>query len=449
MKSIIFIFLCSFCIFLFGEPLTLIENGNPKAVIILEKNPTCAAQLGAYELNHHLKMISGAELKVIEGDYNGDLVQVIIRGTNIKPGAETIVKLEGNKIYLTGFDSTARRKVDYINRKGWPNLDYDIYSPLLAVYDFLEDECGVRFYGITDKDTCFTPRKTLTVDIKNRTNIPPCDAFREVWPSINKGESVSRRDLALWRFRWRMIEHYGRSSHNMYTVYYKHFRPAKQPHLKSLFKSNKPELFAQKPDAFGKDPILAQAYPNDRDVPAQLCYSNPETIKYFADETVAYLKGKTVPGGWGRGRIRSYDRIPFYYPIQNSDVPYGYCQCKNCKNGIVKGKSSDCSAIKFKFISDVAESAAKIDNRAGVSTLAYIETYRYPENVKIADNVSVQLCPVVYSWWHPIVRERQKSMYKTWIEKEGKKRPITLWTYLFSGSSWDGKYHYGNYTPLC
>ena len=66
-----------------------------------------------------------------------------------------------------------------------------------------------------------------------------------------------------------------------------------------------------------------------------------------------------------------------------------------------------------------AVEAAKKDKRAGISTLAYIETYKYPENVKLADNVSVQLCPVVYSWWHPLVRERQYSMYKKWIEKEG------------------------------
>ncbi len=448
MKYKIIVFFLCIGVFVFGAPLTLIDNGTPKAVIVLENNPTCAAQLGAYELNHHLKMITGTELQVVNGDYKGSLAQIIIKGADVKPSADTIVKCEGNKIYLTGFDSTARRKVDYINRKGWPDMDYDIYSPLLAVYDFLEDECGVRFYGVTDKDTCFVSRKTLTVEVKNRTNVPPCDAFREVWPSINVDKNASRRDLFLWRFRWRMMSHYGRSSHNMYTIYYKHFRPAKQPHLKSSFKGYKPELFAQKPDHYGKDPILAQAYPADRDVPPQLCYSNPETIKFFADETVTYLKGQTVPGGWGRGRIRTYEGIPFYYPIQNSDVPYGYCQCENCKKGIVKGSSSDCSAIKFKFISDVAEASAKIDKRAGVATLAYIETYKYPENVKLADNVSVQLCPVVYSWWHPLVRERQYSMYKKWIEKEGKKRPLTLWTYLFNAGTWDGRFHYGDYTPF-
>lgn len=447
MKSKFIVFLLCIGAFVFGAPLTLIENGTPKAVIVLEKNPTCAAQLGAYELNHHLKMITGTELQVVEGDYNGNDVQIIIKGSDVKPSAETIVKCDGNKVYLTGFDSTGRKKVDYINRKGWPNMDYDIFSPLLAVYDFLEDECGVRFYGITDKDTCFVARKTLTVDVKNRTNVPPCDAYREVWVSMGKGNSTPR-ELALWRFRWRMMSHYGRSSHNMYSIYYKYFRPAQQPHLKNQFKIYKPELFAQKPDFYGKDPILAQAYPADRDVPAQLCYSNPETIRYYADETVAYLKGQTVPGGWLRGRIRTYDGIPFYYPLQNSDVPYGYCQCENCKKGIVNGRSADCSAIKFKFVSDVAEDAAKIDKRAGISTLAYIETYKYPENVKIADNVTVQICPVVYSWWHPLVRERQYSMYKKWIEKEGKKRPLTLWTYLFSGGSWDGRYHYGNYTPF-
>ena len=448
MKRTILAILSCLCGGVSGAPLSLVENGIPKAVVVLEKNPTCAAQLGAYELNHHLKMVTGVELPVIEGDYAGDHVQVIIRGADIKPGAETIVRCDVKKIYLTGFDSTARRKIDYGSRKGWPRLDYDIYSPLLAVYDFLEEECGMRFYGISDKDTCFIPRKTLTVDVRNRTNVPPCDAFREVWPSLNVVKNISRRNFDLWRFRWRMIEHYGRSSHNMYTIYYQYFRPARQPHLKKQFKVCRPELFAQKPDTYGKDPILAQAYPGDRDVPARLCYSNPETIRFYADETIVYLNGNTVPGGWQRGRIRVYDGIPFFYPLQDSDVADGDCQCEKCRKRIAKGRSSDCSEIKFKFISDVAEAAAKIDKRAGVATLAYISSYKYPEKVKIADNVSVQICPVVYSWWHPIVRERQHSMYKKWIEKEGKKRPLTLWTYLFSGGKWDGRFHYGNYTPF-
>ena len=124
-RTILAILLC-LCGCVSGAPLSLVENGIPKAVVVLEKNPTCAAQLGAYELNHHLKMVTGVELPIIEGDYAGDHVQVIIRGADIKPGAETIVRCDGKKIYLTGFDSTARRKIDYGSRKGWPRLDYDI-----------------------------------------------------------------------------------------------------------------------------------------------------------------------------------------------------------------------------------------------------------------------------------------------------------------------------------
>ena len=44
--------------------MVLVKDGIPQAEIILQANPTAAAQLGAFELNHHVKLITGAEFPV-------------------------------------------------------------------------------------------------------------------------------------------------------------------------------------------------------------------------------------------------------------------------------------------------------------------------------------------------------------------------------------------------
>ena len=45
----------------------LVKDGVPQAEIVLEAKPSTSAQLGAFALNHHVKMITGAEFPIKYG----------------------------------------------------------------------------------------------------------------------------------------------------------------------------------------------------------------------------------------------------------------------------------------------------------------------------------------------------------------------------------------------
>ena len=128
--------------------MTLVRDGKPEAVILLdaEKN-TKSAQMGAFELQYHVRLITGAELPIVTEAPAGKLV-IKIGGENgdIKEEA-TRIRFTPNKILLTGGDTADYGKVDYKKPGTFPSVNYHWKGSLFAVYDFLEDYCDVHFYN--------------------------------------------------------------------------------------------------------------------------------------------------------------------------------------------------------------------------------------------------------------------------------------------------------------
>ncbi len=440
----------------------LVENGLPLAEIVLKAPASRSAQLGAFELRHHLQMISGASLPIVAEASNKSVVHIYI-GTP----PQTIAKPKQgelsqriffeNSIVLTGFDSSDNELVDYERVETFPMIDpsrdYVYNGSLFAVYDFLEDLCGLRFLWLDESGTSFQPRQTIDVARIPRTHRSPMDAFRVVHRSGVKKLSLSARDLALWSLRWRMGSFFGLTNHNAYSIYFAHYGKAKSKGLQNAFIEKRLEYFAQgyEGKGGGGGAILRSNYPGDKDLPPQLCYSNPGTVEYMAQEVLAYARGGNIPGGWkNRGGTISPDITliprfsgkPFFYPIEGADNG-SFCQCASClQHG--GGDHQNVSNAKFRFMSDVANRVAKEDSGAGVSSLAYIHSLKYPDNVQLAPNLSVQLCLPIYTWWHPTAERLQRAAYKEWVAKEAQRRPLTLWTYLFS-PYWDAAAHFGGY----
>lgn len=449
------------------QDILLVKDGTPCSVIVIGEKPTRSAQMGAFELRHHIRLITGAEVAVTSDSNYPAAVKIYVgeSADTVKAGLKSsdfewetsLVKFAGNNIYLIGCDSADYGKVDYENHLTYPRYYFNTRGSLYAAYDFLENQCGVRFYGPWTNATTFKPRKTLSVKAVDRKYASPLDAFRRVGDDDEaySNQPFSARERALWELRWRMTELYGSTNHNMYSIYFTHWGKAKNPYLASSFQGRREELFAQgyKGTDSYNDSILKDNFPGDPDLPPQLCLSNPDTAKYFGNEAAAYFNGKNVRGGWWnlRGTI-SPDKCltpktpgkPFFYPVEMADSNL-FCKCKSCSSQFPNLKGDEyISNVKFSFISAVAREAAKIQPGAGVSSLAYIQTLDYPKYVKIPDNVAVQICLTHFSWWHPGIRKSQEEQYDLWIRNEAAKRPITLWTYIFS-PHWDAERHFGKY----
>jgi hypothetical protein len=440
--------------------ITLVKNNTPQAVIVLDKKPTAASQLGALELQHALKAMTKAKLPILYGKApkGGQAVIRIHADKKHDTGEYYEIKFKNNEIILAGHDSDTYQKVSYNDVKTFPSFKYQYNGSLFAVYDFLENQCGVRFFSLGELGTVYPKCNDLVVKEKNQKTFPKLDAFRYINiddPSSYRNK-YSKRDIALWRLRWRQTSFFGRTNHNQYSIYFAHWDKGRRPKFGKAFKCKRPELFAKGYTGknAGVDPILRSNYPGDKDIPPQLCYSNQDTVKYYTDEVMTYYRGGNVLGGWhnfGCNYKPSKTLIPrlkgkmFFYPIQGGDTG-GYCLCEKCKGRFPSDSQENISNNKFQFIADVANEVSKQAPDAGISTLAYISTMDYPDKVKLPENVSVQVCLTNYAWWHPTAYKFQHGVYKKWVA-DAKKRPITLWTYIFS-TYWDANKHFGHYKPF-
>ena len=462
-KTISVVFLSLFAIYnIWANNISIVKDGKAEAIILLDKKPTRSAQLGAFELQHHIKLITNCVIPITDKVDNIKANQVVIKvgGENANLPYETFkVKFSKNKILLTGYDTKDYRKVDYSKSGTFPSPLHTSNGSLYAVYDFLENSLGVRFYYPSPDGTTYKKQKSLTVNSKGKDKVftPKMDAFRYIYIDDQKFLDLKPRDIVLWRLRWRQSQQFALTNHNQYSIYYAHWGKAKNPKLAKAFKKQNKALFAKGYEGkfHATDGVLRQNYPTDVDLPPQLCYSNLDTAKFYANEANIFYNGKNTLGGWGNfvGRYPTNQTIlpriegkPWFYPVQGGDTG-GYCRCKDCVKLFPKDSVKNLSNTKFHFIAQTAKELQKINPKAGISTLAYISTLSYPDKVELPSNVSVQICLPIYSWWHPIAEKLQLAAYNKWIEKEAKKRPLTLWTYLF-GPRWDARLHHGDYLPF-
>lgn len=423
--------------------MVLVKDGVPQAEIVLQANPTAAAQLGAFELNHHVKLITGAEFPVKYGKGSAGKIHIEIGGDNKPTGKEySAIKFSKGKIRIYGSDSPEFRKVTYKYRDSFPKDPFK--GSLFAVYDFLEKYCDVRWYGLTDDATAFTPRKTLSVQVKDHYHSSPTDAFRGNHnsggrPKMMKVQPYTPRDQELMLLRWRNTGFFGQTNHNVYRIYFTHWGKAKKPAYAALFKDRRKHYFAQGYDGrmAPSDGFVRREYPNDADLPPGICFSEPGVVEFFANQAVEQWQGKPMVGLPSNGRYQKrIEGKPFYSSVQHQDTQ-GPCSCPKCIKAAKKGQNH----IMWQWIADIANSAAKKQPGIGISTLAYQRSLAYPENVKLPDNLCVQMCLGIHAWWNPeFYKIQHDEIYKKWMKNKGKK-VMTSWIYLFS-PSWDSKTRY-------
>ena len=440
MRSLLFLLLA---VNVAAAEMVLVKEGVPQAEIVLESTPSASAQLGAFELNYHIKMITGTELPLKYGKGSAGKIHIELGGDNKPAGKEySSVKFTKNGIRISGSDSPEFHKVNYKNRESFPKLPYK--GTLFAVYDFLEKYCGIRWYGLTDDATVFTPRKTLAVQVKDHYHSSPTDAFRGNHNSGGRPKMLNvvkytPRDQDLMLLRWRNTSFFGQTNHNVYRIYFTHWGKAKKPAYAALFQDRREHYFAQgyKGRMAPSDGFVRREYPNDADLPPGVCFSEPGVVDFFANQAVEQWHGKPMVGLPSNGRyLKRLEGKPFFSSVQHQDTQ-GPCHCKKCIEAAKKGQNH----IMWQWIADIANAAAKKQPGIGISTLAYQRSLAYPENVQLPDNLCVQMCLGIHAWWNPeFYKIQHDEIYKKWMTNKGGK-VMSCWIYLFS-PSWDSKTRY-------
>ncbi|MBM4049421.1 MAG: DUF4838 domain-containing protein, partial [Planctomycetes bacterium] len=444
--------------------LTLARDGKPTATLVLSQEPTRAAQLAAFELQWHVKEISGATLPIIRGDEKAEGVRVLVgesaasralglKGDDFK-AQEYLVRFMPNTLVLMGKDKVEdapgradASAVDYAAYATWPGL-WEEQGTLYAAYEFLEKFCGVRWLNPTDTGTLLPKKPTLTVkgsEVRRAPffhfrggtfvdrNLETYDAHIGLWPAGSEGlkdyEAAAYAELRKQfpnpgqylhakRARIRLFLHRMRAggekancNHSLYGYYDRFWK--KNPKNPDAFEAEHPDWFAQ-------------GYEGQ---PPQMCYTSPGLIKQVAQDARDYFdKGGDPKRGfiWGENFFA-------VEPMDNSS----FCKCATCQPLLGKdepraaysvGRASD---YFFNFVNEVAKEVKKTHPHKRVSTLAYMTHAWPPKKITLDPYVAVQFCFVSNRapWW-PKEYQNDLNALDAWAqEARHSGRPLYLWLY--------------------
>lgn len=305
-----------------------------------------------------------------------------------------------------------RHKVDFWKTVGMPERSrgeielpglYDDQGTCLAVYDFLERFCGVRWYGASAVSMVVPSRASVMVAgadirrspaLKHRSALPAGN-----WPFLRGQWGEFNQDQV--RLYWRRIRQGGERWAGNHT-----FHPAT---IQAVF--NDPEYQAKNPQTKG----------------SQLCYTHPKLVQKVAQMARDYFDGKGgLPEGW--------KALGDYFALVPDDN-MNLCHCPECsvllrerssrKTGFFS--SGEMSDYWFSFVNAVAREVRKTHPNKFIATLAYW-AYAFPPDFPVESNVSI--APCLHTCYYPVhaeMKENDLKFYRGWQQRS--QAPMFLWVY--------------------
>lgn len=399
------------------EPLVLARDGKALATIVAPTDSTVPA-IAARELKSYLGQVTGAEFAIAASAdaapriFIGDCPQAQAAGLDVSALKRdgSIRAVVGDDLYLLGRDAPGPVKMNLFS--------YFERGSLFAVYDFLEDVCGVRFIKAGPYGEVIPPAPTLSVP---RTTVRDEPVFLDrsicqfglhgyEYPDADLHATRSEDgrgepDRVMWGFkaRWETGKMVAGCHSSHYLLFDERFA-------------------AEHPDWFALLPNGQRATNTPRG--SYLCYSHPGVIQAFIDDARAYFAGEKPET---RG-LKTWNKAGYgdEFMVDPHDS-YPYCQCEDCQRVHQADPDQGFSEIIFGAVAKVAEATADFEDKY-ISTLAYGPKVQPPKTVKLPPNVRVRLC-INGPLYHSLAgtRETQLDLLRRWSERmDG---DLVLWVY--------------------
>ncbi len=357
---------------------TIAKDGRATVIIVVRGDAPEPERYAAQELANLLEQVTGAGfMAVTEVVKPGPCIfvgpdaarQVDPQFSTGGLGAEGIViRTVGDSLILAG---------------GRPR------GTLYAVYTFLEDQVGCRWWSSTESTI---PRKpTIVIEEMNIRYVPPLeyrspfwfDAFDGDWAARNKANGQSHRLEA---------KHGGK---HIYEGFVHTFYPLIPPD----------KYFAEHPEWFSE--IKGKRTTEH----AQLCLTNEDMRK----ELVKNLKE----------RLRNNPAATIASVSQNDW--HGNCQCKDC--AAIEQEEESPAGLMLRFVNAVAADIEQEFPNVALSTLAYQYTRKPPKITKPRSNVIVQLCSIECSFCKPLADERNQAFRDDLVGWSKISERLYIWDY--------------------
>ncbi len=329
---------------------SLFDREKTNYQIVLGKKASESERWAASELKKYLKEISAAEFKIVDDDSKITENEIII-GFNkhskkiLGHGFKEPELLDESFIY-----KNIRSKIVFLGGKQ--------RGTMYAVFSFLENELGVRWY--TPEVTSIPKRQKFDFNLINHYEEPSLqvrndfyyEAFDPTWAAHNKINGAMG-----FRDQYGDIEGYW-AVHTFYR-----FMPPT-------------EFFKDHPEYYS---LIDGKRIHKR---AQLCLTNPDVLDVITDRLKVAMREN--PSN-------------LIYSVSQNDWR-NPCQCDNCQ-AIVSSEGAE-SGIMVWFVNQVAERVKDEFPDKYVGTLAYQYTRKPPVHIKPKENVVIRLCSIECCFSH-------------------------------------------------
>lgn len=428
---------------------TLVREGKPVATLLLAENPTLGAQLAAFELQHFVQQMTGAELPIVREPAQVAGPRVLVaeseatRALGLDPSKfehqEHLLRTVGEDLVLIGKDKPAFGEYKY--GTAWFSyghgglFDSDELGTPYAVYTLLE-KLGVRWYWPGDLGTVIPRSQNLTVpalDLQVRPYMFACRfngynprPLSQPWINVFRPETLGKvaptpEDVGLDQLRflessWRVRNQGGRgelaSGHSQLLRSY--IKRSAETH---------PEWWGTNKPVFG----------------SQMCLTNPALVDQVVQDIIDVMTGKEdriAPTLEGLHLMRWKREVEARTVALGMEDTNKFCQCDRCKamydpfdeNKYKMGFSCGTqSRYVWTFVSQVARRVQAVVPDVKISCLAYWVYFYPPEGVEIPDNV--ESIPCLHWPYHhdPVIRDYERHVVEGW----GKLTPNRVVTYAY------------------
>jgi hypothetical protein len=349
----------------------LVRDGTAVAQIVLAAAATPVERSAAQELQQHIEKVSGATLPIVaEATPKGGprlLVGDTAASRKLVPEFDPasaeydgiVLKTVGDELILTGHPQR---------------------GALYAVYTYLEDTVGVRWW--TSTETFYPREPTLPLPALDIRYAPPLrfresyylDSFNAHFKTRLKGNFSSRTRYMLASMEM-IPEAYG-GNHRLI-----HFK-GRNSAYHSFYELLPPKVYFEKHPEWYSEIKGARTHKN-----AQLCLTNEEMRKELTRNARALLREDT-----GADIIQ----------VSQNDSA-GRCTCANCLAvEAEEGGVGTASGPLLRFVNRVAEDIEQEFPHVFVETFAYQYTRKAPAKVRPRPNVLIRLCSIECSFLQPL-----------------------------------------------
>lgn len=333
---------------------TFSATDNTKCRIVIAEPASTADAYAAQELQHYLERITSVRLPILS-DSSPENAPAILVGDS-RHLRDLGITLDREKLGPEGFIlRTCKDRL--ILAGGAPR------GTLYAVYTFLEEKLGVRWFTPELETVPQTNQFSFgNLDVAYR----PALEYREVfWTEMMRNADFAARHRLNG-------EHYGLSAkHGGRAVVY-------FPFVHSFDTLIPRELYKDHPEYFPLiDGKRVDGY-------VQRCLSNPEVIRLAVAKV--------------RQWIKEHPEATIISVSQNDTG--NWCRCETCK--AFDDEEGSPSASLIRFVNKIAQDIESDYPKIKIDTLAYQYTRKPPKTLRPRQNVIVRLCSIECCFAHPL-----------------------------------------------